>query len=180
MVIASTSPVELRTPANRRTSFGLWSLMNPRRDGDSRRHCPLRAGHIPRLWPADHPSICWVDWATATKPSTIARSATSINMIHLPIGGRSLGNLSFGGYCWSAQPVDDSHLLLAGRADGTIHDEIWLVHLPDLSTELLGHAVIQATCAPLAKVGPRKWWLIGGEPDSQKHRTDRVTVISLP
>jgi N-acetylneuraminic acid mutarotase len=93
---------------------------------------------------------------------------------------KMLGNLPFGGYCWSAQPVDDSHILLAGRADGTIHNEIWLVHLPDLSTELLGHAVIQATCAPLVNVAPGKWWLIGGEPDSNKHRTDRVTVISLP
>jgi N-acetylneuraminic acid mutarotase len=92
----------------------------------------------------------------------------------------ALGILPFGGYCWSADAVDDSHILLAGRADGTIHNEIWLLHLPDLSTELLGHAVIQATCAPLMKVGPRKWWLVGGEPDSNKNRTDRVTVISLP
>jgi hypothetical protein len=93
---------------------------------------------------------------------------------------KSLGDLPFRGYCWSADPVDNDHLLVAGRADGVIHDEIWLVHLPDLSTQLLGHAVIQATCAPLVKVGPRTWWLIGGEPDSQKHRTDRVTVITLP
>jgi hypothetical protein len=93
---------------------------------------------------------------------------------------KPLGNLPFGGYCWNAQPVDDSHILLAGRADGVIHNDIWLLHLPDLSAELLGHAVIQATCAPLVKVSPGKWWLIGGEPDSNKHRTDRITVISLP
>lgn len=93
---------------------------------------------------------------------------------------KTLGNLAMPGYCWNAEPVDGSHLILAGRADGSIHDEVWLVRLPDLQCQLLGHAVIHATCAPLVKVGPSTWWLIGGEPDSNKHRTDRVSVISLP
>jgi hypothetical protein len=92
---------------------------------------------------------------------------------------KSLGNLPFPGYCWSAQPIDDTRLLLAGRADGLIHDEVWLVHLPDLSAQLLGHTVLQATCAPLMKAGPNTWWLVGGEPDSQKNRTNRVSIITL-
>jgi N-acetylneuraminic acid mutarotase len=93
---------------------------------------------------------------------------------------KAMGNLPFAGYCWSAERIDDAHLLLAGRADGVIHKEIWKVHLPDLKVEQVGDAVIAATCAPLVQVRVGEWWLIGGEPDSNKHRTSRVTVISLP
>ena len=92
---------------------------------------------------------------------------------------KSLGNLPMAGYCWSAEPIDDTRILIAGRADGSIHNEIWVIRFPDLKSQLIGHTVIQATCAPLVKAGFRTWWLIGGEPDSNKHRTDRVTVISL-
>jgi N-acetylneuraminic acid mutarotase len=93
---------------------------------------------------------------------------------------KSLGQLSVPGYCWSAEPVDDSHILLAGRADGSIHDEIWLITLPSLEAKIVGRAIQLATCAPLVNVGKRTWWLIGGEPDSNKHRTNRISVISLP
>jgi Galactose oxidase, central domain len=89
------------------------------------------------------------------------------------------GTLPLGGYCWSAAPIDAHHLLLAGRADGRIHDEFWRVDLQQISVQLLGKCVIQATCAPLVPVGDHTWWLIGGEPDSNKHRTDRISVISL-
>jgi N-acetylneuraminic acid mutarotase len=91
-----------------------------------------------------------------------------------------LGQLPVPGYCWSAQPVDDSHILLAGRADGSIHDEIWLISVPAFDAQIVGRVIQKATCAPLVNVARRTWWLIGGEPDSNKHRTNRISVISLP
>jgi N-acetylneuraminic acid mutarotase len=91
-----------------------------------------------------------------------------------------LGNLSMPGYCWSAAPLDSKHILVAGRADGQVHDEVWLLDLETLNASRVGKAVIQATCAPLINVSENKWWLIGGEPDSHKHRTNRVSEISIP
>jgi N-acetylneuraminic acid mutarotase len=93
---------------------------------------------------------------------------------------KSLGQLPFPGYCWSAQPVDDNHILLAGRADGSIHDEIWMLSIEPFEAHIVGRVIQTATCAPLVKVANRTWWLIGGEPDSNKNRTKRISVITLP
>jgi hypothetical protein len=93
---------------------------------------------------------------------------------------KSLGQLPVPGYCWSAQPVDESHILLAGRADGAIHDDVWIISVPTLDAQIVAHVIQKATCAPLVNVGNRTWWLIGGEPDSNKHRTNRISVITLP
>ena len=90
-----------------------------------------------------------------------------------------LKDLPMAGYCWSACPLNGGRLLLAGRADRQIHNEIWSVDLDTLDFQLLGHAVIQATCAPLVPLNGQTFWLIGGEPDSLKHRTNRVSMISL-
>jgi hypothetical protein len=90
-----------------------------------------------------------------------------------------LGNLPVGGYCWNASAIDSTHLLLAGRADGVMHDDIWIVGVSPLSAQLVGHCVVAADCAPLIRVNDNTWWLVGGEPDMNKHRTDRVSVISL-
>ena len=75
------------------------------------------------------------------------------------------------------EPVDSKHVLLAGRANGQIYDGIWLVDLPDLSTRLVGHAFVPTATAPLVHVRSGEWWLIGGEPDSNKNRTPRVAII---
>ncbi len=90
-----------------------------------------------------------------------------------------LGTLPIDGYCWSADPIDTHHILLTGRADGHIHDEVWLLDLRTLGASLIGRTVIQASCAPLIKVSNDTWWLIGGEPDSNENRTNRISEISL-
>lgn len=85
---------------------------------------------------------------------------------------------------WSATCVDTSHALLAGRAhsipghtEGLVSDEIWLIDLSRGVQELIGHAVSPTITAPLVRVGPGEWWLLGGEPDGNKTRTARVTRI---
>lgn len=95
---------------------------------------------------------------------------------------KKYGELPAGGYCWTAAVTDEKEqlLLVAGRADGAIHDDIWLVDLADLSARGLGRSVITTTCAPLVRINDSTFWLLGGEPDSNKTRTARVTQIRLP
>lgn len=90
-----------------------------------------------------------------------------------------LGKLPIAGYCWSADAVDDSHLLITGRADGQIHDDIWIVDLKTLQAEQIGKTLTPTTCAALIATSPNQWWLIGGEPDANRHRTSRISVIDL-
>jgi N-acetylneuraminic acid mutarotase len=89
-----------------------------------------------------------------------------------------LPDLPAGGYCWVAGAIDDKSLLLTGRADGAIHDDVWRVYLPDVRVQGEGRTVIPTTCAPLVRVDDYTWWLMGGEPDSNKTRTNKVSVIA--
>ena len=92
-----------------------------------------------------------------------------------------MADLPVAGYCWSAEPLDDGrHLLLTGRADGTIHRDIFIVDVADISARRVGETVVQTTCAPLVRADADSLWLLGGEPDSNKTRTPRVTVIRPP
>jgi N-acetylneuraminic acid mutarotase len=88
-----------------------------------------------------------------------------------------LPDLPARGYCWAASSIDDAHVLIAGRADGAIHDEVWRVTVPDMRVQSAGYTVIQTTCAPLLRVSGDTWWLVGGEPNSNKTRTEKVSVI---
>ena len=90
-----------------------------------------------------------------------------------------LRSLSVAGYCWSASAIDSGRLLLAGRADGQSFRELKVVDMAKMRAEVAGEGVIQTTCAPLVQVEAGKWWLISGEPDGKRNRTERVTVISL-
>ena len=93
---------------------------------------------------------------------------------------RKFGELPVSGYCWSAVPTDISgNVLVGGRADGQIHDDLWLLDLLSLSARSIGSSVITTTCAPLVRLGPSKYWLIGGEPNSNMSRTPLVTEIEL-
>lgn len=91
----------------------------------------------------------------------------------------AMGKLPVAGYAWSASGIDSNHLLLAGRGDGTMHDDIWIVSLSPLSARVEGHCVVASDCAALIRLNDTTWWLAGGEPDMNKHRTDQVTVISV-
>lgn len=84
------------------------------------------------------------------------------------------------GQGWVATAVDDDHLLLVGRGDTDIYDDIWLVDVRDSSVHGLGSLVTPSFGAPLVRIAPRSWWFIGGEPDAKKSRTPRVSVIRIP
>jgi N-acetylneuraminic acid mutarotase len=90
-----------------------------------------------------------------------------------------LKDLPFKGYAWVSQPVDDRNIIITGRADGTIHKGIWIIDTEDVSVREAGSLVIASTTAPLIRIGEKQWWLIGGEPDANKNRTEKVNVIRL-
>ncbi len=94
---------------------------------------------------------------------------------------RKRGELPTAGYCWAATPIDEGEheLLIGGRADGAIHDDLWIVNLTNLSVRGIGRSIVTQTCAPLVRLNSSTFWLIGGEPDANKHRTEKVTQIRL-
>lgn len=88
-------------------------------------------------------------------------------------------DLPIKGYAWVSQPVDSKHLILTGRADGSIHKGIWIIDLGDISVNEAGTLITPSTTAPLVSISKKQWWLIGGEPDANKNRTEKVNVIIL-
>ena len=90
---------------------------------------------------------------------------------------KRLADLPWPGYAWAADAIDDAHLLLAGQADGRIHADVWILQIPEMTARKIGNAAIQTTTAPLIRTVSREWLLLGGEPDSNRTRTPRVTVI---
>lgn len=92
---------------------------------------------------------------------------------------KKLRDLPLKGYAWVSQPVDSSHLIITGRAYGKIDNGIWIIDLRDMSMHKIGNDVVPAATAPLVNVGDKQWWLIGGEPDSNKNRTEVISVIKV-
>ena len=90
-----------------------------------------------------------------------------------------LADLPLMGYAWVSQPVDDNHLIITGRADGKIYKDIWIIDLRDLSMKQIENLISPATTSPLIKIAKKQWWLIGGEPDANKNRTEKISVIHL-
>lgn len=94
---------------------------------------------------------------------------------------KKMPDLPCGGYAWSAIAVDDSQVLVAGRAyeNSNVTSNIWLLKLNDMSVRNVGKLQIQACAAPIVKVGPTTWWYIGGEPEANRSRTAKISIISL-
>jgi N-acetylneuraminic acid mutarotase len=90
-----------------------------------------------------------------------------------------LPDLPSPGYAWAGCAVDENHIMLTGRADGKIHKDIWLIDVRDMIVQQIGELVVQATTAPLVRVKEHEFWLIAGEPDSNKNRTNKITKIRL-
>ena len=90
-----------------------------------------------------------------------------------------LKDLPWPGYAWYGSSIDENHIILAGRADGKIYNDIYLIDVRDMTTQKIGEAIIQTTTAPLIKIRSDELWLIAGEPDSNKNRTNRITCIGL-
>ena len=90
-----------------------------------------------------------------------------------------LNDLSLKGYAWVSQPVDEKNILITGRADGLVHSDIWIIDLKTMNMEKIGDLIIPSATAPLIKVSDNQWWLLGGEPDSNKNRTGIVSIINF-
>lgn len=90
-----------------------------------------------------------------------------------------LDNLPCKGYAWVAQPIDNANILVTGRADGQIHKDIKILDLKMMSMNKIGNLKTPSTTAPLIKVSDNEWWLVSGEPDANKNRTDIVNIIRL-
>lgn len=90
-----------------------------------------------------------------------------------------LADLPVAGQGWIAEALDATHLLLTGRGDTGVYDDIWLVDLHDSSVKGIGSLVTPSFGAPLVRIGDGYWWFIAGEFGVPKSRTPRVSVISL-
>lgn len=90
-----------------------------------------------------------------------------------------LGDLPLKGYAWVSQSIDDNSLIITGKADGNIHKGIWIINLRDISMKHIGDLISPSTTAPLINIEDKQWWLISGEPDSNRNRTEKVSVITL-
>lgn len=88
-------------------------------------------------------------------------------------------DLPLKGYAWTAQPIDTKHILLTGRADGQVHPDIWIIELNTMTMKKVGDLLIQSTTSPLIKVTNGQWWVVGGEPDSNKNRTKETSIINI-
>jgi len=83
------------------------------------------------------------------------------------------------GYAWTAQPINPTRILLTGRADGQVHPDIWIIDLSTMAMNKVGDLIIQSATSPLIKVTDNQWWVVGGEPDSNKNRTKETSMITI-
>jgi N-acetylneuraminic acid mutarotase len=83
------------------------------------------------------------------------------------------------GFGWCAVSIDTDHVMLAGRIDGDdrITDDVWLVDLKQSKPAAVGKLILATCCATPTQISPDTWWFVGGEPDSNKSRTPRISVV---
>jgi hypothetical protein len=85
------------------------------------------------------------------------------------------------GYAWTATAVGPRQVMLTGRAPqvSVVSDEILLVNPSTLDVRPIGHLMIPGCCMPAIPVARRTWWLPGGEPDTNRSRTERTSIVTL-
>lgn len=90
-------------------------------------------------------------------------------------------DLPLAGYAWSASRVDDSCVLLTGRAheNSQIDPAVRLLNIQDMTITELGDAVTPGCCAPSIQIDKDAWWILGGEPAANRVRTNRITTVRL-
>lgn len=87
-------------------------------------------------------------------------------------------DLPWPSYAMVASMVDDRWILLTGRVDQDgIHKGIWLFDVVNGDYLLVGETIVPAATAAMVHIVPDEWWVIGGEPDLDRNRTNIVTVI---
>lgn len=88
---------------------------------------------------------------------------------------------SLPGYAWTATAVDRDHVMLSGRCPkiSQTSSDVLLLDVRTFQSRSIGNLVTPACCMPSIKMGPRTWWLPGGEPDATRSRTARTSVVKL-
>ncbi|MEO6136557.1 MAG: dihydrodipicolinate synthase family protein [Ginsengibacter sp.] len=89
-----------------------------------------------------------------------------------------LADLPVIGYAWSFQPLSDDELLVVGRAPGDLSD-IGVLDLKKMQYNNIGRLSFPGTVSPLLKISENEYWLVGGEPDANKNRSEKVNVITV-
>jgi N-acetylneuraminic acid mutarotase len=90
-----------------------------------------------------------------------------------------LANLPCPCYGFGARAIDNKKILIAGIGDEKIRNSIWILDVSDMSVRNIGDTVIPTVGACLVQQAENAFWLIGGEPDANKSRTNKITVIKL-
>lgn len=90
-----------------------------------------------------------------------------------------LADLPLASYAWVGKQTGPGHIMLTGRAFGQIDKGIWILDIEKMSLNKIGENTSPATTAPLVQADSGVWWLIGGEPDANKNRSSKVSVITL-
>jgi len=85
------------------------------------------------------------------------------------------------GYGWTATAVDNQSIMLTGRCPkvSETSDDILLLNLRTLETKKLGTLPGHGCCMPAIPMGEKTWWIPGGEPDTNKSRTAKNSIITL-
>ena len=92
---------------------------------------------------------------------------------------KKLNDLPLIGYAWVSQPVDGKTILITGRADGLVHEDIWIVNLKNMEMKKTGGLISPSTTVPLIKAPDDSWWVVGGDPDPNRNRTGIASIIHL-
>ncbi len=92
-----------------------------------------------------------------------------------------LADVRMPGYAWTAVAIDDHTLLFAGRVAkvGEVTSELFELDLRTFRTRTRGNTVTPTTCVPGIQVKPMTWWFPGGEPSTDRSRTDRTSIVAI-
>lgn len=96
-------------------------------------------------------------------------------------GWERVEGLNFPGYAWTARTVGDMQILFAGRVAkvSAVTDELWLLDLKSGEAKVVGNLVTTTCCMPGIQVGQGAVLFPGGEPDTNRNRTARMSIVEI-
>ena len=85
------------------------------------------------------------------------------------------------GYAWTATAIGERQILLIGRVPKlkTVTDEVGLVDLETMKARSIGRLITPACCMPAMPNGVKTWWFPGGDPDTNRNRTTRTSILTF-
>ena len=85
------------------------------------------------------------------------------------------------GYAWTATAIGERQILLIGRVPKlkTVTDEVGLVDLETMKARSIGRLITPACCMPAMPNGVKTWWFPGVDPDTNRNRTTRTSILTF-